>query len=105
MSHAAKYQGSSSQFSPITIFDLLYPLRQWLAAIEIQEPKVARFVCKMIPTRCPFERNIRLWGRTLFHIPPLCKLNPVYDELVELRLRALSFLADNCGEDVSEYCC
>ncbi|MGK7890123.1 MAG: Mo-dependent nitrogenase C-terminal domain-containing protein, partial [Leptolyngbyaceae cyanobacterium] len=44
-----------------------------------------------------------VWGHTLFHIPPLCKLNPVYDELVALRFRALCYLADTCGEDIQAY--
>jgi hypothetical protein len=33
----------------------------------------------------------------------LCKLNPLYEQLVGLRFRALSYLADDCGEDVSQY--
>jgi hypothetical protein len=83
---------------------LLSPVRQWLEAIEIHDPKVARFLCKLIPTYCPFERDIQLGGYTLLHIPALCKLNPLYDQLIELRFQALVFLADECGEDVSEYC-
>ncbi|WP_333281761.1 MULTISPECIES: Mo-dependent nitrogenase C-terminal domain-containing protein [unclassified Microcoleus] len=43
-------------------------------------------------------------GHHLFHIPPMCKLNPLYEELVGLRFRSLSFLADVCGEDVTPYC-
>jgi hypothetical protein len=84
--------------------DLLYPVRQWLEEIEINNPKLAKLLCSAIPAACPFERNIQLFGRTLFHIPPLCKLNPFYEQLVGLRFRALSFLADECGEDVSASC-
>jgi hypothetical protein len=40
-----------------------------------------------------------------YHIPPLCKLNPLYNEVVYLRFRALSFLSDICGEDVNAYIC
>jgi Mo-dependent nitrogenase C-terminus len=39
-----------------------------------------------------------------FHIPAMCKLNPAYEQLVELRFKALCFLADECGEDVTPYC-
>jgi hypothetical protein len=42
-------------------------------------------------------------GRILFSIPPLCKLNPLYNELVALRFRALNFLVET-GEDISVYC-
>jgi len=83
---------------------LLHPVRDWLDELEVQDPKIARFLCKLIPPQCPFERDINLFGRTIAHIPPLCKLNPLYDQLVGLRFRALSYLADECGEDISSYC-
>ena len=83
---------------------LLNPVRDWLDEIEVQDPKIARLLCKLIPSQCPFERDINLFGRTIAHIPPLCKLNPLYDQLVGLRFRALSYLADECGEDISSYC-
>jgi len=83
---------------------LLQPVRQWLELIEIHDPKVARFFCKMIPSQCPFERNIKLFGHSSFYIPPLCKLNPLYEQVVSLRFRSLSYLADVCGEDVTTYC-
>jgi len=84
--------------------DMLHPVRDWLDGLEIQDPKLARFLCKMIPPQCPFERDVKLFGHKLVHIPPLCKLNPLYDQLVGLRFRSLSYLADNCKEDISAYC-
>ena len=84
--------------------DVLQPVRVWLDGWEIHDPSLAHFVCKMIPPQCPFERDITLFGRKLVHIPPMCKLNPLYDQLVGLRFRALSYLADECKEDISEYC-
>lgn len=83
--------------------DALCPLRDWLDGLEIKDPRVARFLCKMIPSQCPFERDITLFGRKIVHIPPLCKINPLYEQLVGLRFRALSYLADECGEDISPY--
>lgn len=84
--------------------EVLRPVRQWLESIEVKNPKVARRLCKLIPAQCPFERDVNLFGRTLFHIPPMCKLNPLYDQLIGLRFRALTFLADECGEDITPYC-
>ncbi len=81
----------------------LCPLREWLDGLDIQDPRVARFLCKMIPSQCPFERDITLFGHKIVHIPPMCKINPLYEQLVGLRFRALWYLADNCGEDVSAY--
>lgn len=85
-------------------FDVLKPLRQWLENLEVNNPKLAHRLCKLIPAQCPFERDVKLFGRTLFHIPPMCKLNPLYEEVVMLRFRALCYLADECGEDISAYC-
>lgn len=87
-----------------TSSDLLRPLRRWLDHIEVRNADLARRLCKLIPSQCPFERTITLFDRTLLRIPPLCKLNPLYDEVVALRFRALCYLADECGEDVSPYC-
>ncbi|MEH2022852.1 Mo-dependent nitrogenase C-terminal domain-containing protein [Nostoc sp.] len=81
----------------------LHPLRDWLDGLDIQDPRVARFLCKMIPSQCPFERDVTLFGRKIVHIPPMCKINPLYEQLVGLRFRALSYLADKCGEDISPY--
>lgn len=83
--------------------DALRPMREWLDQLEIHDPKVASFLCKMIPSQCPFERDVVLFGHKIVHIPPMCKINPLYEQLVGLRFRALSYLADDCGEDVSYY--
>lgn len=85
-------------------FRLLDPLRHWIDQAEVTNRTFAHLVCRVIPCCCPFERDISFWGYTL-HIPPLCKLNPVYDELVGLRFRALAYLADTCGEDITRYIC
>jgi tellurite resistance protein len=82
----------------------LRPVRNWLDELKIHDPKVARFLCKMIPAQCPFERDVKLFGHKIVHIPAMCKINPVYEQLVGLRFRALSYLADECQEDVSNYC-
>ena len=84
--------------------DLLSPARKWLDNIEVKDSAVAHRICKLIPSQCPFERQIKLLGRTILRIPPMCKLNPLYNEVISLRFRAICYLADVCGEDVSVYC-
>jgi len=84
--------------------DVLKPARTWLDGLDIDDPRVARFLCKMIPAQCPFERDVKLFGKKVVHIPPMCKLNPLYEQLVGLRFRSLCYLADDCGEDVSQFC-
>ncbi|MGC8711207.1 MAG: Mo-dependent nitrogenase C-terminal domain-containing protein [Leptodesmis sp.] len=93
-----KSHKSKIQFAP------LHPIREWLNNIEVNDPQMARTFCSLIPAQCPFERTISLFGRPIVHIPPLCKLNPFYEELVALRFRSLCYLADECGEDISPYC-
>jgi hypothetical protein len=78
-------------------------MEDWLDGLEIHDPRVARFLCKMIPSQCPFERDITFFGRKIVHIPPMCKMNSLYEQLVGLRFRALSYLADEYGEDISSY--
>ena len=95
--------GQTAKRTTLPIAPLL-PLRQWFNSIKVDSPKLAHRLCKLIPAQCPFERKITLCGHTLLNIPPLCKLNPVYDELVALRFRAICYLAEIQGEDVSMYC-
>ncbi|MBE9078446.1 TerB family tellurite resistance protein [Romeria aff. gracilis LEGE 07310] len=83
--------------------DPLKPAREWLDQLEVSDPRLARFVCKLVPSQCPFERDVKLFGKKIVHIPPMCKINPLYEQLVGLRFRALSYLADDRGEDVSAY--
>ena len=98
-------QSPASPATSITLTpDVLRPVRKWLDGLAIQDPQVARFLCKMIPSQCPFERDVKLFSHKIVHIPPLCKLNPLYEQLVGLRFRALCYLADECQEDISPYC-
>lgn len=86
------YLVAKSQFIKI-IMVLLQPLSQWLDEIEVNNANIAQIISKVIPAQCPFERDIILLGRKVGHIPPLCKLNPLYEQLVGLRFRALCYLA------------
>jgi tellurite resistance protein len=96
--------GLAAPAAPKGSRDVLLPVRQWLDGLEMHDPRVARFLCQLIPPQCPFERDVKLFGRKVVHIPPMCKLNPLYEQLVGLRFRALSYLADDCKEDISKYC-
>uniref|UniRef100_UPI0030D96695 Mo-dependent nitrogenase C-terminal domain-containing protein n=1 Tax=Tychonema sp. BBK16 TaxID=2699888 RepID=UPI0030D96695 len=84
--------------------NVLQPVKDWLDGWEIHDPKLAHFVCKMIPPQCPFERDVVLFGRKIVHIPAMCQINPLYEQLVGMRFRALCYLADDCKEDISSYC-
>jgi Mo-dependent nitrogenase C-terminus len=93
--HSSKPSGLSVVFAP---------LRQWLDRWTVNDLHLAHRICQLIPPQCPFERDIKLFGYTVVHIPPLCKINPLFEEMMSLRFRALCYLADECGEDVSQYC-
>ncbi len=92
------YRHWRSRYSP------LQSIRRWLDGLEVRNAKTAHRIARWIPAQCPFERDVTLLGRTIAHIPPLCKLNPLYDQFVTLRFRALCYLADECGEDIRFYC-
>jgi Mo-dependent nitrogenase C-terminus len=79
---------------------VLKPVRNWLDDVEITDRDTAHLICKLIPAQCPFARDIVILGRKVGHIPPLCKLNPLYDQFVGLRFRSLCYLVDVCGETV-----
>lgn len=83
--------------------DILEPVKEWLDHMDIHDSRLANMICKIIPAQCPFERDVVLFGRKIMHIPAMCEINPLYDQLVGLRFRSLSYLADK-GEDVSKYC-
>lgn len=85
-------------------FDFLQKIRQRLDEIEINNRQFAKLIAKVIPAQCPFERDIIVFGRKIGHIPPMCKLNPLYEQFVGLRFRALCYLVDKCGEDIQSYC-
>jgi tellurite resistance protein len=88
---------------PYSPLDPLKPIRIWLDQLEIHDPRLARYLCRMIPSQCPFERDVVLFGHKVLHIPAMCKINPLYEQLVGIRYRAMCYLADT-GEDVSPYC-
>lgn len=68
-------------------------LRGWLDAQAPSDPAVARLLVKLIPAQCPFERDVVVLGRRLVHIPPMCRINPLYEQLMALRFRCLCLLA------------
>jgi len=82
---------------------VLEPVKEWLDHMDIHDSRLANLICRVVPAQCPFERDIVLFGRKIMHIPAMCEINPLYDQLVGLRFRSLSYLADK-GEDVSKYC-
>jgi Mo-dependent nitrogenase C-terminus len=101
--HSSAGQSSPASNKP-SHHNPLQPVRDWLDHLEVSDSKTAHRLAKLIPAQCPFERDLKLFGRTLAHIPPLCKLNPFYDQFVGLRFRALCYLVDECGEDIQSYC-
>lgn len=85
-------------------FNLLSPLRNWLDTVEIRDRRTAHLISRMIPAQCPFEQDIKVFGKVIAHIPPMCKINPLYEQFMGLRFRSLCYLADVCGEDIQAYC-
>lgn len=82
---------------------LLKPLRNLIENLPIKDIDFAHRICRVIPSQCPFARTIKFFGKPLFTIPPLCKINPFYDELMMLRFRAMNYLVE-AGEEIGAYC-
>ena len=102
-SGAENSKAASKTAKPLKDVQPLKPVREWLDRLSVDDPRLAKFVCKMVPSQCPFERNITLFGRKTVHIPPMCKINPLYEQLVGLRFRAMTYLSDDLGEDITPY--
>jgi len=51
----------------------------------------AKLVVRVIPGACPFAHTY-CFGKFKVVIPPLCKINPWYEDLMALRFRALCAL-------------
>lgn len=102
-SSSASSNAASALKEKISSTKPLEPVREWLDELSVEDPNLAKFVCKLVPSQCPFERDVKLFGNKVIHIPPMCKINPLYEQLVGLRFRALTYLADEAGEDVTPY--
>lgn len=92
---------NSSLLSNKKSLDILSPLRRRIEQIRVDNQQTAHRIVSLIPADCPFERDLKLFGRIIAHIPPMCKLNPLYEQLTMLRFRALCYLVDECGEDIT----
>lgn len=89
-------------FREIALIPLVF-IKERLENWEIREKDMAKKIVSLIPNQCPFAKDIYLFNRRLFTIPPLCKLNPFYEDLMMLRFRALCYLSE-MGEDITPYC-
>ncbi|MEM1370005.1 MAG: Mo-dependent nitrogenase C-terminal domain-containing protein, partial [Cyanobacteria bacterium P01_H01_bin.15] len=49
--------------------DIFRPIRRKLDGYNVKTPKIAHFLCGIIPAQCPFERQLQIGGRTLVKIP------------------------------------
>lgn len=72
---------------------MLNHIKQLLESIEINSTQQANLLCNLIPSACPFARTIKL-GTFKLVIPPLCKINPLYEQLMELRFKAECYKAE-----------
>ncbi|MEI6064569.1 MAG: Mo-dependent nitrogenase C-terminal domain-containing protein, partial [Pseudanabaena sp. ELA748] len=38
--------------------DLLEPVKEWLDHMDIHDSRLANLICKVVPSQCPFERDV-----------------------------------------------
>jgi Mo-dependent nitrogenase C-terminus len=72
---------------------MLNRIKQLLDNIQVENVNQANLLCNLIPAVCPFARIICV-GKVQVVIPPLCKINPLYDDLMMLRFKAQCYLAE-----------
>ena len=66
---------------------LLELQRRWLQNYRFQdENSLFCSLCRQIPTDCPAVR---------LGLPPMCKLNPLYDQLISMHFKASDFHNQN----------
>lgn len=82
---APKWWGKILDSMPRIHVPLLKP-RAWT-------PELARKWIDLVPSKCPFERQIWLGDTLVLYVPPLCSLNPLSSQLYEIRLEAQTYLA------------
>lgn len=56
--------------------------------------QLAQLIVNLIPATCPFNKSFKL-GNFKLTIPSLCKINPFYDQLINLRCVALGKLDES----------
>ena len=78
------HQANNERLQP-----LLLQITEILFSIKVE---VAKLVSSVIPASCPFARNLSVCGYSI-HIPPLCKFNPLYPQLMSLRFQAMTFIS------------
>lgn len=66
---------------------------KFLDEMEFTKEK-AELICKLIPRKCPFNRQYWVGNTLILFIPPLCHFNPFYGQLSDLRLKAETFLEE-----------
>ena len=65
----------------------LKPVQEWLDHLDVEDPRLAKFLCKMSPPQCPFERDIQLFGHKVVHIPPMCKVQKCSQKMGQICFR------------------
>lgn len=67
-----------------------YPQISLPALDSLYEYKWFKDFIKNLPQKCPFERQIWYNETLILFIPPLCHFNPLYTQLLTLKLKSLN---------------
>ncbi len=77
----------------------LAPLRTWINEFDVRNVWVAQWICHLIPNTCSAGYDLDLFGQTWLHLPSPCELNPLTEELIDLRFRAADFLYEQANPE------
>lgn len=70
-------------------YSLISAFKEALNNFEFTNKDRAERFVKLIPNSCPFAREVKAFGKTIVNIPPLCKINPLYEEIMMLKFRTI----------------
>lgn len=73
------------------------------ALVKVDGSSTTSLICELMPSQCPFKREIYFQNHKLFQIFSLGPFNPVYEKVIVFRFREFSYLADQCSKDINRY--
>ena len=68
----------------------------------VEEKSWAADFIRGLPSKCPFERQLWLGDVLILHIPALCKFNPVFPQLMRLKVKLLQASEPPCPDPPCE---
>ena len=67
--------------------------------LALEKEWAADFI-KSLPSKCPFERQFWIGETLIMFVPALCRFNPLFRQLMRLKVKLLSTTEENSSEKI-----